>query len=530
MNHKISSSKTKIIFITGGVMSSLGKGVTASIVALLLKKRGFKVKIRKLEPYLNVDAGTLSPDQHGEVFVTSDGTETDMDIGNYERFTEIQCTKHDYITSGQIFSEVIQAERKGDYLGQTVQIVPHVTDKIREQITASLSDDVDFLICEIGGTVGDMEGLPFLTAIRKISHTHNVMYLHLGLMPFLESSQEYKTKPIQHSILELQRFGIKPDMLLCRSTQSDVDDSWKKKIASCVDIDEKMVLPAWNQKSLNDVIYQYHQDKLDSRICEFFNVTPGELNLPKRNEKQPNKNIKVALITKYNKITDSYCSVIAAIKHAALNNGVIANVEALSSEDLDVNDIKQYDGIIVPGGFGVRGIDGKLDALKFVRENNIPCLGICLGMQLMVIEALRNLYNIQNANSSEFEPGIAKPAVGLIDECMEHVKGGTMRLGSYPCKLSDQLLEIYNQNPNRLTNDIAQERHRHRYEVNHRVYQSQLEQDFNLSAWSPDNAFLEGFNHKTNNFYVGVQFHPEFQTYESNPHPLFMSFIKSCIN
>ncbi|QEK38789.1 CTP synthase [Candidatus Cytomitobacter primus] len=519
-------SKLKIIFVTGGVMSSLGKGVTASMVALLLRKRGFKVRMRKLEPYLNVDAGTLSPDQHGEVFVTEDGTETDMDIGNYERFVGIKCTKDDYITSGQIFLEVINAERKGDYLGETVQIIPHITSMISEKITANIDEDTDFLICEIGGTIGDMEGLPFLESIRQKSRNYDVLYLHIGLMPFLSKSKEFKTKPIQHSVSELQRFGIKPDIILCRSQKYD-DQSWKKKIALFANLDENMVFPAWDQDSLYDVLEQYYDDKLDQRICEFFGVKCEYKQLSMPYFQYDNK-VKLALITKYDKINDSYCSVIEAIKHAGVQYKSDVEITAISSDELDVQDLTKYNCIIVPGGFGERGVEGKIAALQFARENKIPCLGICLGMQLMVIEGLRNIAKI-DTYSSEFKKNIVNPAIGLIDECMENVKGGTMRLGAYPCKLSGRIHDMY-ESSGRLINGLASERHRHRYEVNHLHYKVHLEKFFNLSAWSPDYTLLEGFEITDHPFYVGVQFHPEFQTHIDGAHPLFDNLIKAALS
>ncbi len=511
---------TKIVFITGGVMSSLGKGVTASMLAMLLKKRGFKIRMRKLEPYLNVDAGTLSPDQHGEVFVTEDGTETDMDIGNYERFVGVKCQKSDYITSGQIFSAVISAERRGDYLGQTVQIIPHVTSMTTEKITENVDSDTDFLICEIGGTVGDMEGLPFLESVRQQSREHDVLYLHMGLMPFLSSSKEFKTKPIQHSISELRKFGIKPDLILCRSQKYD-DNSWKKKIASFADLDEEMIFPAWDQSSLYDVAKQYYEDKIDQKICEFFGINlDNRVSSFKPFNHVQTKEVKIALVTKYNKINDSYCSVIEAINHAAIDQQYKPIISAISSEDIDVTKLDDFDCIIVPGGFGSRGIDGKIKALQYARENKIPCLGICLGMQLMIIEGLRNIAKL-DVDSSEFK-AVKHPAIGLIDECMEVVKGGTMRLGSYPCKLSGKMRDVYNQ-------DLISERHRHRYEVNHLYYKDSLEKIFNLTAWSPDNLLLEGFEITDHPFYMGVQFHPEFQTHVGAPHPLFSALLSSAM-
>lgn len=503
-------------------MSSLGKGVTASMVALLLKKRGFKVRMRKLEPYLNVDAGTLSPDQHGEVFVTEDGAETDMDIGNYERFVRIKCTKNDYITSGQIFFEVIQAERRGDYLGETVQMIPHVTNMISQKITDQIDEDTDFLICEIGGTVGDIEGLPFLESIRQKSRFYDVLYMHIGLMPFLSNSCEFKTKPIQHSISELQKFGIKPDIILCRSKKYDGDVSWKKKIAMFSNLDEEMVFPAWDQESLYDVLNQYYEDGLDQKICKFFNVK-----MTNRNVCMPSfhydKEIAVALVTKYSKINDSYCSVIEAVKHAAIKHGCKANIVGIDSDSLYLEELNQFDCVVVPGGFGGRGTEGKIDALRFAREHNIPCLGICLGMQLMVIEGLRNIANL-DAQSSEFCKQISNPAVGLINECMDDIKGGTMRLGKYPCVLSGKMREMYSA---RLEDGIVYERHRHRYEVNHWHYKAILEKIFNLSAWAPDGSLLEGFYLDSHPFYVGIQFHPEFQTYLDDPHPLFDHLIRA---
>ncbi|USO00895.1 MAG: CTP synthase [Alphaproteobacteria bacterium] len=519
-------SELKIIFVTGGVMSSLGKGVTASSIASLLQMHGFNVKIRKLEPYLNVDAGTINPEQHGEVFVTDDGIETDMDIGNYERFTEIKCTKNDYITSGQIFSNVIQDERQGKYLGETVQIIPHVTDMIQKKIIEKIPANTDFLICEIGGTVGDIEGMPFLESIKRQANKSHVMYVHIGLMPFLEKSSEFKTKPVQHSISELQKFGIKPNMVLCRSVEDYSDLSWKKKIADFANLPEDMIIPAWNQSSIYNLKYQYNQYNIVEKICSFFKIKSSKIQVLPFNI-STKKQINVALITKYQKIQDAYCSIIEAVKHASWANNAEPNITNIDSENINVEDIAQYDAIIVPGGFGHRGIDGKLAALEFARKNDIPCLGICLGMQLMVIECLQNIYKIRT-NSSEFED-VSNPAICIINQD-EQSKGGTMRLGAYKCHISGKLLDIYSDSCHRIENNIISERHRHRYEVNHFLYKNQLEEVFELSAWSPGQQFLEGFIHKTHPFYLGVQFHPEFQTYINDPHPLFVNLIKAGLN
>ncbi|QEK38853.1 CTP synthase [Candidatus Nesciobacter abundans] len=531
-NNKKNQSKVSTIFITGGVMSSLGKGITASSIALLLKSRGYNVCLRKLEPYLNVDAGTLSPEQHGEVFVTEDGTETDMDIGNYERFANVKCNKHDYITSGRIFSEVITAERRGDYLGKTVQIIPHITEKISEIINSNIPEGTDFLICEIGGTVGDIEGLPFLEAIKKQAglqnqkgqkNDRNSLFIHLALMPYIESANELKTKPVQHSVRELQRSGIQPDMIICRSERNTNSD-WKKKISMFANVDESNIFGAWTQKSLYEVVNQYHEDGLDAQICDFFQKNQnassiGEILEVVRKEPIREKELKIAIITKYQNIKDSYFSVTEAVKHAALFHRTKFTLEAIdTSEVSNYSGLKDFDACIVPGGFGARGTKEKISALKFARENNIPCLGICLGMQLMIVEALQNICNI-DTNSSEFVKS-KNPAVGLIDEWTESQKGGTMRLGSYPCTLTGVLKDIYDQG-------LISERHRHRYEVNHSFYKKNLEAIFELGAWSPDKSLLEGVAIKEHPFFVGVQFHPEFQSSMTNPHPLFRKLVEA---
>ena len=531
----------RYIFVTGGVVSSLGKGLSSASLAALLQLRGFKVRIRKLDPYLNVDPGTMSPFQHGEVFVTDDGAETDLDIGHYERFTGISATKSDNITTGAIYSDIIKRERKGDYLGGTVQVVPHVTDRIKKFIHNDIKNE-DFVICEIGGTVGDIESLPFLEAIRQYSNDvgkKNSLFIHLTLVPYLKTSGELKTKPTQHSVKELRSLGIQPDIIICRS-EKNIPKKERKKISLFCNVDYKNVIETIDVKTIYEAPISFHKEKLDERVLSFFNV---------KNKKSPNllkwknitsnvlgskKNVNVGIIGKYVNLKDAYKSLDEALVHGGISNNLKVNLIRIDSEHLKIKDLpsllKNVSGVLIPGGFGKRGSEGKIAAIKYARLNNIPFFGICFGMQMAIIEAARNLLNIKNASTSEFGNNCT-PVVGLLEEWQKGKKvfkgseknlGGTMRLGLYDAVLKKKSLisKIY------ATNKI-QERHRHRYEVNLKYKDKFEKKGLIFSALSPDGALPEIIELKNHPWFVGVQFHPEFKSRPFKPHPLFASFINA---
>ena len=534
---------TRFIFITGGVTSSLGKGLASASLASLLQARGLKIHLKKLDPYLNIDPGTMNPYQHGEVFVTDDGAETDLDLGHYERFTGVPCRKDDNLTSGKIFSNVLIKERKGEYLGSTVQIIPHVTNEIKEFILKNTKSD-DFVICEIGGTVGDIEGLPFLEAIRQLRNElgkQKVLFIHLTLVPFLVNSGELKTKPTQHSVKELLGLGIQPDILLCRSQKLIPIDS-KKKISLFCNIKESSVILAIDVKNIYEVPRNLHKQGLDNEVISFFKLKTKKPNLKKWQliEKRilnPDGDITIGLVGKYNTLTDSYKSLIEALTHGSVSNNVKLNIKWLDSElftkKISLNGLTDVNGIIIPGGFGTRGTDGKINAAYYARKNKIPFLGICLGMQIAIIEAARNLANLKDANSTEFSK-TNNPVIGLMTEWIKENKrvtrklngdlGGTMRLGSYDCNLkkNSKVYHIYKKNR-------ISERHRHRYEVNFNYIKTLEKFGLCFSGMSPDGKLPEIFELENHPWYIGVQFHPELKSRPFDPHPLFISFIKAAI-
>ncbi len=531
----------RYVFVTGGVVSSLGKGLSSASLASLLQLRGFKVRVRKLDPYLNVDPGTMNPFQHGEVFVTDDGAETDLDIGHYERFTGIPATKSDNITTGGIYSDIIKKERRGDYLGGTVQVVPHVTDRIKKFISHNVKNE-DFIICEIGGTVGDIESLPFLEAIRQFSNDtgkKNSLFIHLTLVPYLKASGELKTKPTQHSVKELRSLGIQPDIIICRS-EREIPKIERKKISLFCNVPIANVIETVDVKTIYEAPISFHKEKLDERVLSYFNI---------KNKKKPNlsrwKNItskvlnpktdvNIGIIGKYINLKDAYKSLDEALIHGGISNNVRVKLERIDSEHLDPKKIKpllkNISGVLIPGGFGKRGTEGKIAAIKYARLNNIPFFGICFGMQMAVIEAARNMLNIKNASSSEFGNNCT-PVVGLIEEWQKGKKifkgsekdlGGTMRLGLYDAIIKNNSLisKIYSEKR-------IKERHRHRYEVNIKYKKDFEKKGLIFSALSPDGTLPEIIELDNHPWFVGVQFHPEFKSRPFTPHPLFSSFIKA---
>ena len=534
---------TRFIFITGGVVSSLGKGLASAALASLLQARGFKVRIRKLDPYLNVDPGTMSPYQHGEVFVTDDGAETDLDLGHYERFTCVDAKQSDNVTTGRIYSDVISKERRGEYLGATIQVIPHVTDAIKD-FTVSNLDDEDFVLVEIGGTVGDIEGTPFLEAIRQLGYElgrDRTMYIHLTLLPYIAAAGELKTKPTQHSVKELLNVGIQADLLLCRADR-ELPDSERKKIALFCNVREEAVVPALDVKSIYQVPISYHEQGLDIEVCRHFSLETTPPNLDEwrmvvQRATSPEGEVNIAVVGKYTGLLDAYKSLSEALSHGGIANNVKVNLEWLASEKLEnnntVNQLKDYHGILVPGGFGERGAEGKINAAKFAREKKVPYFGICFGMQMAVVEAARNLIGLKHAGTSEF--GSCKEViVGLMTEWEKNGKiekrdersdkGGTMRLGAYPCRLGSKTRakEIYGKK------NIS-ERHRHRYEVNITYEQQLSEVGLIFSGKSPDGILPEIIEIPEHPWFIGVQFHPELKSRPFEPHPLFKDFIRAAV-
>jgi len=534
----------RFIFVTGGVVSSLGKGLSSASLAYLLQSRGFKVRLRKLDPYLNVDPGTMSPFQHGEVFVTDDGAETDLDLGHYERFSGTSAKKSDNITTGKIYSDVLKRERKGEYLGKTVQVIPHITDRIKEFIKNDVAKE-DFVICEIGGTVGDIESLPFIEAIRQFSNDvgkKNSLFIHLTLVPFMKASDEIKTKPTQHSVKELRSIGIQPDIIICRSERA-IPLSQRKKISLFCNVDIKNVIETVDVKTIYEAPISFNRENLDTQVLEYFKVkSKKKVNLNPwkkitRTVLHTKKSINIAIIGKYVDLKDAYKSLDEALTHGGINNNLKVNLIRIDSEKLKIFEIKKklkgVSGILIPGGFGKRGTEGKIEAIKFARVNKIPFLGICFGMQMAIIEFARNKLNIKKATSSEFGLN-GVPIIGLITEWNKEGKiikgsdknlGGTMRLGLYPAKLKENSLikKIYK-------SQSIHERHRHRYEVNI-SYKDQFEKNgLIFSGLSPDNKLPEIIELKNHPWFVAVQFHPEFKSRPLEPHPLFCSFIKAAKN
>ena len=534
---------TKYIFITGGVTSSLGKGLASASLASLLQSRGLKVHLKKLDPYLNIDPGTMSPYQHGEVFVTDDGAETDLDLGHYERFTGVPTRKNDNITSGKIFSNVLMKERRGDYLGATVQIIPHVTNEIKEFVLDNTKND-DVVLCEIGGTVGDIEGLPFFEAIRQLRNDlgkENTLFIHLTLVPYLESSREFKTKPTQHSVKEVLGLGIQPDILMCRCERPLPDDS-KKKIALFCNVNNHCVIPAEDVSNIYEVPRNLHKYGLDKEVCNFFKLKTKKPDLRKwevieKRISNPEGEVTIGLVGKYNTLEDSYKSLVEALIHGSISNNVKLNIEWLDSEIFEkkkkIDTLNKINGILIPGGFGIRGTQGKINAANYARLNNVPYFGICLGMQIAVIEAARNLLGLKKADSTEFAK-TKDPVIGIMTEWMKKNKtikrsvngdmGGTMRLGAYECllKKKSKIFDIYKKSK-------ISERHRHRYEVNLNYLKKLEKCGLKFSGLSPDGSLPEILELENHPWFIGVQFHPELKSKPFDPHPLFVSFIEAAV-
>jgi len=540
----------RYVFITGGVVSSLGKGLASAALGALLQARGFSVRLRKLDPYLNVDPGTMSPFEHGEVFVTDDGAETDLDLGHYERFTGVACRKTDSVSSGRIYSNVLEKERRGDYLGKTIQVIPHVTNEIKDFLRVG-DEEVDFMLCEIGGTVGDIEGLPFFEAIRQFAHEKprgECIFMHLTLLPYLAASGELKTKPTQHSVKELQSIGIAPDVLVCRS-EHPIPEREREKIALFCNVRKEAVVAANDLKSIYEAPLAYHREGLDQAVLDAFGISPAPRpNLEKWLDVQDrihntDGEVNVAIVGKYIQLEDAYKSIKEALTHGGMANRVKVNVNWVDAEDFDREDVGErlsgYHAILVPGGFGERGTEGKIKAAQFARERNVPYLGICLGMQMAVIEAARNVAGVAKAGSEEFdhEKGEKRfePVVYHLKEWVQgnHTvsrkadddKGGTMRLGAYSANLKEgsKVAEVYGAT-------AIEERHRHRYEVDLK-YKDKLEScGLVFSGMSPDGRLPEIVEWKDHPWFIGVQYHPELKSKPFAPHPLFADFIRAAVD
>lgn len=522
----------RYIFVTGGVVSSVGKGITVASIGNILKSRNISVSVQKMDPYLNVDPGTMSPYQHGEVFVTQDGAETDLDLGNYERFIDINLTSDSNITSGQIYSTVIAKERQGDYLGGTIQVVPHLTQEIKDRF-AKLAEksEADVILIEVGGTVGDIEGQPFIEAIRQMRNDigrDNALFIHVTLLPYINSTKELKTKPTQHSVNELRRMGIQPDMIICRSDY-DIPDGIRDKVSLFCDVEKKAVIFLPTVSSIYEVPLVLEKEGVGEYIVDKFRLNAGKADMTKWEEiaeraKHCSEPIKIALVGKYVELQDAYYSVREALCHAALYHKRSMEIEWVHSEDLEKNGteaLKDAQGIIVPGGFGDRGIEGMIRAARYARENKIPFLGLCLGMQTMVIEFARNTFNTKDANSTEFDADTAYPVIDIMaDQKDVSEKGGTMRLGNYPCDLVEGTLAA-----KAYSEAAIQERHRHRYEFNNRFREELKKGGLVISGLSPDGRLVEICEVKDHPWMVACQFHPEFGSRPGRSHPLFRDFV-----
>ncbi|MDX8045032.1 CTP synthase [Gracilibacillus sp. S3-1-1] len=530
---------TKYIFVTGGVVSSIGKGITAASLGRLLKNRGLNVTIQKFDPYINVDPGTMSPYQHGEVFVTDDGAETDLDLGHYERFIDINLNKYSNITTGKIYSTVIKKERRGDYLGGTVQVIPHITNEIKDKVfRAGEQTNADIVITEIGGTVGDIESLPFIEAIRQIKSDigkENVMYIHCTLVPYIKAAGELKTKPTQHSVKELRSLGIQPDVIVLR-TEHKISQEMKQKIALFCDINEKAVVESGDADTLYHIPLAMQEQKLDQLTCDHFGLECGQADMTEWNELVErvinlSKNIKIGLVGKYVELPDAYISVVEALKHAGFAHDAEIEVKWINAESLDETNVAEeladVDGLLVPGGFGDRGIEGKIEAIRHARETKLPFLGICLGMQLATVEFARNVLGLEGANSAEINPETPYPIIDILPEQKDISDlGGTLRLGLYPCRLKDgtKTKEAYG------NEDVVYERHRHRFEFNNQ-YREQMESNgFVFSGTSPDEKLVETIELSDHPWFVASQFHPEFKSRPTRPQQLFNGFINAAVN
>lgn len=530
---------TKYVFVTGGVVSGLGKGITAASLGRLLKNRGYKVTIQKFDPYINVDPGTMNPYEHGEVFVTDDGAETDLDLGHYERFINENLTKNSSVTMGKIYQNVIEKERRGDYLGKTVQVIPHITNEIKEKIYGFEETDTDIVITEIGGTVGDIEGLSIIEAIRQVGlekNSEDVIYIHVTLLPYIFGSNEIKSKPTQHSVKELQSLGIKPDILVCR-TEQDIPDNIRDKLSLFCNVRKTSVIQNKTADCLYAVPLMLEEEGLAREVCNHLKLdkyVPDNTKWEKMIEDIRNidekEKVTIAIVGKYVKLEDSYISVIESLYHAGFANNIKVKVKLIDSENINKDNVEQklsgIDGVVVPGGFGNRGIEGKIETIKYVRENKIPFLGICLGMQMAVVEFARNVLNLKDANSAEFDEKTKNPVIHIMEEQKGiDKKGGTMRLGAYPCNIKAHTLasKVYGK-------EQISERHRHRYEYNNE-YREKLEKaGLKISGTSPDGLLVEMIEIEEHPYFIAVQFHPELKSRPDSPAPLFVGLIEKILN
>ena len=533
---------TKYVFVTGGVVSGLGKGITAASLGRLLKNRGYKVANQKFDPYINVDPGTMSPYEHGEVFGTDDGAETDLDLGHYERFTDENLTKNSSITTGRIYSQVIEQERKGDYLGKTVQVIPHITNEIKDKVYALGKTGAEIVITEIGGTVGDIESLPFLEAIRQVgleNEPEDVVYIHVTLLPYISGSNELKSKPTQHSVKELQSLGIKPDVLVCR-TEYPITESIRNKIALFCNVRPENVIANLTASNLYEVPLMLEKEGLATDVCKHLKLENSEpknekwekmiehfKDIDKKYKNPEMKKVKIAIVGKYIKLEDSYLSVVESIKHAAYANGVGVEIGFVDSETVTEDNAKEklskFNGIIVPGGFGNRGIEGKIQTVRYARENGVPFLGICLGMQMAVIEFARDVLNLKDADSLEFNEKTKNPVIHIMENQKNITKkGGTMRLGAYPCILKKDSLasSLYK-------SEEISERHRHRYEFNNEYREKMEDKGMTFSGTSPDGQLVEIIELKEHPYFIASQFHPEFKSRPDRPQPLFAGLLNA---
>lgn len=528
---------TKYIFVTGGVVSSLGKGITAASLGRLLKNRGLKITIQKFDPYINVDPGTMSPYQHGEVFVTEDGAETDLDLGHYERFIDINVTKFSSVTTGKVYSTVLQKERRGDYNGGTVQVIPHITNEIKERVfRAGRETDADIVITEIGGTVGDIESLPFLEAIRQIKSDvgpHNVLYIHCTLIPYLKAAGEMKTKPTQHSVKELRSLGIQPNVIVVR-TEMPISEDMKDKLALFCDIDRKAVIEEPDESNLYKIPLTLQEQNMDQIVLDHLKIQAPDAEMTEWKElvervSHLSKTTKIALVGKYVELQDAYLSVVEALKHAGYEFDSDIDIKWINSEDVTEENaseiLNDVDGILVPGGFGDRGVEGKIAAIQYARESKKPFFGICLGMQLASVEFARNVLGYKDAHSTEFVEDTSYPIIDLLPEQKDvEDLGGTLRLGIYPCKLQEgtKAQKAYN-------SDVVEERHRHRYEFNNQYREEMEKAGFVFSGTSPDGRLVEIIEIKDHPWFVASQFHPEFTSRPTRPQPLFRDFIEASL-
>ncbi|MBP6153847.1 MAG: CTP synthase [Chitinophagales bacterium] len=528
----------KFIFVTGGVTSSLGKGILAASLAKLLQSRGLRVTIQKFDPYINIDPGTMNPYEHGECYVTEDGAETDLDLGHYERFLGVFTSQANNVTTGKIYQEVINRERRGDYLGKTVQVIPHITDEIkRRMLLLGNSDQYDIILTEIGGTVGDIESLPFIEAIRQLKWQlpkEDYLVIHLTLVPYLASAKELKTKPTQHSVKELQSYGVNPHIIVCR-TEHHLGNDRKRKIAEFCNVDYDSVIEAMDAETIYDVPLNLKNEKLDTIVLNKFGYSDvREIELPEWNNflqrfKYPKKEVTIGLIGKYVELKDAYISIYESFDHAGAKNECKVNVERIHSEEINKNNVKEklghLDGIFVAPGFGQRGVDGKIYTIQYARENNVPFFGVCLGMQMAVIEFAKNVLHLEDANSSEMKHKCKNPVIDMMQDQKTIVNmGGTMRLGAYDCHIKESTLayKIYE-------STHISERHRHRYEFNSKYQQDFIDNGMIASGINPESGLVEIMEIPSHKFFIGVQFHPELKSTILNPHPLFTAFVKACL-